>query len=125
MLPRLRRSARAFGLLALVAFLAPGVAVDCREMSAVTGVAMPCCKGPADGTGLRAECCAMGGELPASERPASTAASARSSSHTLAPEAPPAPLGGPAVVTVPIRFHTFDSGSPPERLYLRFGVIRR
>jgi hypothetical protein len=125
MLSRFRRSARAFGLLALLAFLAPGVAVDCREMSALTGTAMACCNGPADGAGLRAECCAMGGELPASERPASTAASARSSSHSLAAEALPAPLGGPALAPAPDKVDTFDSASPPDRLYLRFGVIRR
>jgi hypothetical protein len=125
MLSRFRGSARRFGLFALLAFLAPGVAVDCREMSALTGGGMACCQGPADEVGLRAECCAVGGELPASERPASTAASARSSSHSLAAEALPAPLGGPALVPALGTLGALDTGSPPGRLYIRFGAIRR
>jgi hypothetical protein len=125
MLTRLRDSARALSLIALLGFLAPGLAVDCREMSALTGTAMPCCTGPDDATGLRAECCGVSTDVPASERPASTAASARSSSHSLTAAALPAPLGGPALAPALATLVRFDPGSPPDRLYLRFGVIRR
>jgi hypothetical protein len=124
MLSRFRRSARAFGLLALLVFVAPG-AMDCREMSALIGSAMACCSGPADDAGVRADCCVMGGDQPASERPASTAASARSSSHSLAAEALPTPLGGPALAPAFGSLDIADSALPPDRLYLRFGVIRR
>lgn len=124
MLSRFRRSTRACGLLALLVFVAPG-AVDCREISALTGSAMACCNGPDDDAGLRTECCGMGGELPASERPASTAASARTSSHSLTAEALPAPLGGPVLTPAFGSLDLFASDLPPDRLYLRFGVIRR
>jgi hypothetical protein len=125
MLSRVRRSARAFSVLALLAFVAPGVAVDCREMSALTGTAMACCGEPDGGSGLRTDCCGVSTDVPASERPASTAASARSSSHSLAADALPAPLGAPGLLPVLGTFDLFDAGSPPDRLYLRFGVIRR
>jgi hypothetical protein len=125
MLSRFRDSARAFGLLALLVFVAPGVAVDCREMSALTGAAMACCNGPGDDAGLRTECCGVTGERPASERPVTTAVSARSSSHSLTALALPAPLGRPALAPAFGSLDTFDSALPPGRLYIRFGVIRR
>jgi hypothetical protein len=125
MLSCLRRSARALSVLALLAFLAPAAAADCREISALTGSAMACCTGPIDDPGFWADCCAMGGDWPASERPASTAASARASSEALATAAPAVMLGEPILTPSLSAFQLLDPDSPPDRLYIRFGVIRR
>jgi hypothetical protein len=125
MLSCLRRSARAFSVFALLVFLAPAAAVDCRELSALTGSTMACCTGPIDDPGVWADCCAMGGERPASERPVSTAVSARASSDALATAAPPLTLGEPILTPSFGAFQLLDPDSPPDRLYIRFGVIRR
>ena len=125
MLWRIRRSTRAVGFLALLVFVAPGVIVDCQDLSALNGAGMACCNTPADGTGLRAACCSMGRELPASERPSSTAASANSSSRSLPALALPVTLGALAPASILGTSDTSGTGSPPVRLYIRFGVIRR
>ena len=125
MLWRLRRSTRAVGLLALLVFIAPGVIMDCQDLSALSGAGMACCNSTTEGSGLRGACCSMGRELPASERPSSTAASASSSSRSLLTAALPVALAAPASAPVLGTSDTSGTGSPPVRLYIRFGVIRR
>jgi hypothetical protein len=122
MLAAFRPVARPLAALLLALFLAPGAVAQCREISAVTGDAMACCK-RGDGAGLTAECCAVQEAPPASERPSSATAAARSS-HALAPAPALPPLGLPALVSI----HTLTAAThlwPPDPLYLLYLSIRR
>lgn len=124
MLSTARRIARSLSVLVLALFLVPGALARCGEVSAFAGDLMGCCKPGSHDTGLKAECCVVEEAQPGSERPASTTPSPRSSSHALAAILPELPLGLPAISgdASPV---TAAAASPPDRLYLKYGVIRR
>jgi hypothetical protein len=125
MLALLRRIARPLGFVIVLAMAAPALALDCREISAMSGDTMPCCKPSGTGTGLKADCCAVRSEQAGSTQPPATAGAARSASDavlatsTLLPFDAPAPLPGFAASS------PADTGPPFDRLYIRFSVIRR
>ena len=124
MLTTVRRVARPLTALVLAAFLAPGAVLQCSEISAIGKEVMACCKPGGAGAGLKAECCVLDDARPASERPSSTAASARPSFHALTAEVEPVTLALPA----PPRDGTatdHPDHAPPDRLYIRYAVIRR
>jgi hypothetical protein len=124
MLALLRRIARLLGFVVVVAIAAPAVALDCRELSAMSGDRLPCCKPSGTETGLNADCCAVRSEQAGSTQPPATAAARSASDAVLAPSTllpfdGPAPLPGFAVS------NPADTGPPSDRLYIRFSVIRR
>lgn len=123
MLAFFRPLARPLSALVLALFLAPGAVVQCADISAVAGDVMACCK-RGDGAGLRADCCAVDEAPPASERPSSTAATARSSSHALAPAPALLPLGLPSFAAHRVLTTAVDR-SRPDPLYLLYLSIRR
>ncbi|MBA3886286.1 MAG: hypothetical protein H0X67_11225 [Acidobacteria bacterium] len=125
MLTCIRRMARPLAALAVLVFVAPGMVVDCREISAMAGDVMSCCKPSDDGTGLRADCCAAGVGTATPERPSSTTASARPAADALAVTTAALPLAGPAVMPGIGRVDPFDTGPPLDRLYILYAVIRR
>lgn len=109
----------------MLALAAPALALDCREISAMSGDPMPCCKSSGTGTGLKADCCAVRSEQARSAQPPAVAGATRSASDavlaisTLLPFDAPAPLPGFAAS------NPADTGPPCDRLYIRFSVIRR
>lgn len=125
MLSHIRRIARSLGLFAVLVFIAPGVVVDCREISAMGAGLMSCCKPSDDGAGLKADCCVAGVETSAPERPSSTTASARPAADALAVTTAALPPAGLAVMPALGVIDLLDTGPPLDRLYILYAVIRR
>jgi hypothetical protein len=124
MLTYIRRMARPLAALAVLVFVAPGMVVDCREISAMGGGLMSCCTPSGEGAGFRSDCCAVS-ERTSTERPASTTASARPAADALAVTTAALPLAGPAITPAFETIDLLDTGPPPDLLYIRFGAIRR
>ena len=124
MLAPLRRLARPLGFVIVLAMAAPAVALDCREISAMSGDAMPCCQSSGTGTGLNADCCTVRSEQAGSTQPPTTAA-ARSASDALLAPSTLLPFDGPAPLPGFAVSDPADTGPPSDRLYIRFSVIRR
>lgn len=125
MLFSIRRLLRPLATLTFLGLIAPGAAIDCLEWSAAVGEPMSCCEPSSQGSGLMPECCAVDESQPASEPPASTAPSARTSSHALPVPAVLPTLNMPLSDGRAPAPSFADRGSPPDRLYIRYAVIRR
>ena len=123
MLPLFRTLARPLSVLLLVALSAPAIALDCREMSAMSAAGMSCCRSTGE-AGVKADCCAVSEPDGTPVQPPATTAASRGDVYvqaavgaTLAAE----PLAPRAAVALTVA----DAGPPLDRLYIRFAVIRR
>lgn len=125
MLTLLRRLARPLGFVIVLAMAAPALALDCREISAMSGDTMPCCQPSGSETGLNADCCAVRSEQDGSTQPPATAAAARSASNAVPAASALLPFDGPALLPGLAASNPADAGPPLDRLYIRFSVIRR
>ena len=125
MLSFLRRIARPLGFFVVLAMAAPAVALDCREISAMSGDMLPCCKSSQDGLGLNNDCCAVRTEQAGSSQPTTATAGARSASQAVLATSALLTCAGPALMPAFSVMHPADTGPPPDRLYIRFSVIRR
>jgi hypothetical protein len=124
MLALLRRIARPLGYVIILAMAAPALALDCREISAMSGDMMPCCEPSGTETELNADCCAVRSEQAGSTQPPTTAA-ARSASDAVLASSTLLPFDGPAPLPGFTPSNPDDTGPPFDRLYIRFSVIRR
>ena len=124
MLALLRRIARPLGFVIVLTMAAPALALDCREISAMSGGEMACCKSSGSETGLKADCCAVRSEQAGSTQPPTTAA-ARSASDAVLASSTLLAFDGPAPLPRFTATHPDDTGPPFDRLYIRFSVIRR
>jgi hypothetical protein len=121
----LRRIARPLGVFVMLAMAVPALALDCRELSAMSGDAMPCCKPSGPGTELNTGCCGVTGEQAGPTQPPTTAAAARSASDAVLATAALLPFDSPAPHPGFSTSSPVDTGPPSDRLYIRFSVIRR
>ena len=121
----LRRLARPLGFVIVLAMAAPALALDCRELSAMSGDTMPCCQPSGTEAGLNADCCAVRSEQDGSTQPPATAAAARSASDAVLATSALLTFDGPAPLPGIAACHPADTGPPVDRLYIRFSVIRR
>ena len=125
MLFRVRRFARPFSLLLLLAFAAPAAVVECAGAPASAAGRMDCCHKATTAPAMDPNCCAMEQQVPAPEQPATPATSRsfdRSASAALLPAAGPA-VPGPLAALVPEPVNTGPERF--DRLYLRLSSIRR
>jgi hypothetical protein len=121
----LRRIARPLGVFVMLAMAVPALALDCRELSAMSGDPMPCCKPSGSGTELNTGCCGVTSEQAGSTQPPTTAAAARSASDAVLAAAALLPFDSPAPHPGISASSPVDTGPPSDRLYIRFSAIRR
>jgi hypothetical protein len=126
MLFRLRRLARPFSGLALLLLLAPTHLSASGPTRGHNDGSMPCCMMHEDGSsGVKADCCAVGGQEPDPSRPAGTTPGARTSDGKAPASAPVASPDAAIPAAHPAReLRAVESPPPPHRLHLRLSVIR-